>query len=90
MRSADRGQTWTIVQGPGAGSLFDVRFVSATVGHAVGDQGTVLVTRDGGVTWNRQESGIAQHLRAVFFVDEMSGWASGLAGTIVATATGGR
>jgi photosystem II stability/assembly factor-like uncharacterized protein len=67
-----------------------VRFVSATVGHAVGDQGLVLVTRDGGLTWSREESGTTLALRAVFFLDEMSGWAAGYGGAILATATGGR
>ena len=90
VRSADRGQTWTIVQGLPGYTLNDVRFVSATVGHAVGEQGWALATRDAGRTWARQESGNGQALRGVFFLDEMTGWVVGQGGTILATATGGR
>ncbi|MEO6362598.1 MAG: YCF48-related protein [Caldimonas sp.] len=88
-RSTDSGRTWQQVDVPTGQSLNDVRFVG-NVGHAVGDRGTDLVSRDGGATWTLQPTGSQAWLRTTFFVDEQTGWTAGGNGSILATATGGR
>jgi photosystem II stability/assembly factor-like uncharacterized protein len=67
-----------------------VRFVSPLVGHAVGDQGTLVATRDGGVTWTVLPTGAKAGFGAVFFRDEQTAVSTGTNGSILATATGGR
>ena len=78
-----------VPSGTSAG-LNDLRFVTATTGWAVGEWGSVLVTRDGGLNWSTQTSGTHSSLYGVFFVDEQTGWTVGENGSILATATGGR
>ncbi len=58
-------------------NLFDVCFVNAQRGWAVGDRGTILHTRDGGETWQLQTCPIDGRLEAVQFLDEEHGWAVG-------------
>jgi photosystem II stability/assembly factor-like uncharacterized protein len=58
-------------------NLFDVCFVNAQLGWAVGDRGTILHTQDGGETWQLQETPAAGRLESVHFVDAQHGWAVG-------------
>lgn len=88
-RSTDAGRTWRRVDVPTGRTLSDVRF-AGQVGHAVGEGGTDLVSRDGGATWALLPTGAQTWLRTTFFVDEQTGWAAGGNGSILATATGGR
>jgi len=66
-----------------------VRFISSRLGHAVGEGGVQLATRDGGLTWTVVPTRMQTSLQAVFFVDEQTGWMAGRNGSILATATGG-
>ena len=75
---------------PTTRTLNDVRFVSARVGHAVGNEGTLILTRDGGATWSVVPTGAKAGLGAVFFLEEQTGWIGGSNGSILATATGGQ
>lgn len=68
--------------------LWEVDFIDANTGWAVGDNGTILTTADGGDTWNAQNSGTNQALYDVDFVDASNGWIAGNA-TILATTDGG-
>jgi photosystem II stability/assembly factor-like uncharacterized protein len=47
--------------------LFDVWFVSTSVGFAVGEAGTVLRTTNAGVTWTFISGGVLNHFNAVDF-----------------------
>ncbi|MDZ4169280.1 MAG: YCF48-related protein [Coriobacteriia bacterium] len=69
---------WTKrVSGTTAG-LFDVDFVDATHGWAVGGGGLVLKTTDGAKTWKRVGAGATSAtLTGVDFVDRSTGWAVG-------------
>ena len=59
-------------------------------GWAVGDQGTILSTRDGGNSWRAQQSGSTNGLYAVTFAsDGLRGWAAGGDSTIIGTRDGG-
>lgn len=65
VRSADAGQTWTVVYQPGTVSLTNTAMASANVGLVVGDNGLILRTTDGGLNWGVVPSGITQRIRAV-------------------------
>jgi photosystem II stability/assembly factor-like uncharacterized protein len=69
--------------------IFNVHFADAHTGWAVGDDGTILATRDGGTHWGLQNSGTETRLQSVYFVDTRTGWAVGDRGTILATRDGG-
>jgi len=60
-------------------NLNDVFFVSAEVGWAAGDKGSIFHTRDGGKTWTTQLGGdpgaSAEPIKDLRFLDEKQGWA---------------
>ena len=53
--------------------MFATHFVSESRGWAVGDNGTVLHTRDGGQNWSEQASGTDNRLYGVYFVNDQVG-----------------
>lgn len=53
LATTDGGQTWT-PQLTSDRSFFDVTFVDARTGWAVGDRAAVFATTDGGATWTQQ------------------------------------
>jgi photosystem II stability/assembly factor-like uncharacterized protein len=55
-------------------ALYDVFFIDAQTGWAVGEMGTILHTEDGGETWLRQTSPVNYNLRRVIFVNANIGW----------------
>lgn len=63
----DGGLTWTIKE-IGSFALYDVQFVSSSLGWAVGNAGTVFRTCDGGMTWATVPTGQYVALRDVHFV----------------------
>ena len=67
--------------------LFDVKFVDAQEGWAVGAEGTIVHTTNGGGTWTSERSGTEHPLERVFFTDKSHGWAVGFGGTVVAYLT---
>ena len=70
-------------------TLYDVDFVNATNGWAVGVYGTIIRTTDGGKTWIRQISGNNYWLNGVSFTDINNGTVVGEVGTILRTTDGG-
>ncbi len=66
-----------------------VQFVDANRGWVVGDEGTILATRDGGANWQAQRIGAEGWLSSVHFVNATTGWAVGEDGIILATRDGG-
>lgn len=57
--------------------LWDVFFIDADRGWAVGNGGVVLRTTNGGQTWSTQPSGTTANLSNVRFVDANNGWILG-------------
>ncbi len=57
--------------------LWDVCFVDAQTGWAVGDRGVIWHTRNGGQSWQQQPSPVTCRLNSVFFLDPQHGWAAG-------------
>jgi photosystem II stability/assembly factor-like uncharacterized protein len=64
-RTSDGGITWERVEVPTESHLFDLQFVSAQEGYAVGTKGFVLKTLDGGVTWEAFNAPTPFHLLSV-------------------------
>lgn len=81
--TTDGGRTWTRRDSGTGRFLWDVEFVNALEGWAVGSKGTILYSNDGGETWIPQFSGINNILRAIDFSDENNGWAVGNDGSIL-------
>ena len=75
---------------PQGNGLSSVKFISSSVGWAVGDYGTILKTTDGGTTWTFQSSGTTNYLGSVFFTDANNGTVVGSDGTILRTLDGGQ
>jgi len=75
---------------PTKSALLSVKFVTPQKGWVVGQDGTILYTKDGGETWAAQKSGTEQDLKSASFVDEKSGWAVGDGGAIIHTRDGGK
>ena len=80
-------------------NLFDVCFINAQQGWAVGDRGAIWHTDDGGGNWQLQRSPVSFRLESVHFVSATHGWAAGgftvpythrAVGGIVTTVDGGR
>ena len=84
----DTGETWTSLVCQGI-ELYDIDFVDASYGWAVGDGGRILHSRDGGHSCNYQESGTTTLLRTVSFVSRTQGWTGGDGGVLLCTEDGG-
>ena len=82
-RTTDGGQTWERHDARTGRFLWDLAFLDAQRGWAVGAFGSVVYTDDGGVKWKTQVTGSDQILRSVVFTDADNGWAVGDAGTIL-------
>lgn len=72
-----------------SGHLFDVDFISASTGLAVGANGTILLTTDRGATWAAATSGTTERLDRVDFIDATHATAVGVNGTILRSSDGG-
>lgn len=78
-------------------NLYDVYFLDGDQGWTVGDNGTILHTKDGGDSWEQQTSGIERFISGIgsrlvsvqFIADGKLGWAVGQFGTILHTTNGG-
>jgi photosystem II stability/assembly factor-like uncharacterized protein len=62
---------------PTGNRIFDITFVDADTGWAVGQAGQILKTSDGGTTWVSQASHVTDDLRYVRFANASVGWAVG-------------
>jgi photosystem II stability/assembly factor-like uncharacterized protein len=70
-------------------NLFAVTAPSGDVAWAVGNFGSIYVTKDGGKTWRARPSNTKQPLFSVAFGDERAGWIVGKSGVILRTTDGG-
>jgi len=69
--------------------LYDVMFVSDSVGVVVGSGGLVARTTNGGVSWSVRPYATTKSLSGVDFVDSQTGWAVGIDRAIIKTEDGG-
>ncbi len=68
---------WEVVKSPVEVTLRGVFFGDENTAFAVGDDGTVIASKDAGKTWQKQESESKANLRGVHFTDKDHGWACG-------------
>ena len=102
MHSADRGETWTVVDTPvhaegGAAGIFSLAFFDSRFGAAAGGDytkprlaaTTVALTFDGGRTWSAAKSPPAAYISGVAYAGSAARLvAVGLAGTFVSRDSG--
>jgi photosystem II stability/assembly factor-like uncharacterized protein len=70
-------------------NLFSVAMPEANVALAVGNFGSIYLTRDGGQTWQPRSSDTKEPLFSVAFADPRTGWIVGKSGVILRTTDGG-
>jgi len=100
--TTDGGRTWEPRSAPEfrrrlpSYNFASVWFLDARRGYAVGNQGRIVVTRDGGRSWRLQRGGGADVLNGVVFADARRGVATGVVNfegyqrsVILATGDGG-
>ena len=74
---------------PQGNTLWNAAFADAYNGFAVGDDGTILATKDGGETWMLQYEGVTDNLRDIAVLDPQTAWIVGDNGMILHTTNGG-
>jgi photosystem II stability/assembly factor-like uncharacterized protein len=95
LRTTDGGETWTPQTSGTEADLWDVFFISADTGWAVGGslgsfgEGVILQTTDGGNNWIAQTYPNNNVIFGVFFTDANTGTAVSGYGDIFHTKTGG-
>ena len=62
--------SWRIQATPARGRIYDLDFMDARRGVAVGERGLVIVTDDGGASWRRGAPGVGETLRAAVYASE--------------------
>ncbi len=88
--SPDGGKTFVRQKADTSCALTGVSFINSGEGWIVGDQGTILHTKDGGAIWEKQKSPVTdQKLLKVQFLNDKEGFAVGTFGTILSTRDGG-
>ena len=68
--SADQGETWTDQTNTFKTNLYDIAFLDANVGAAVGDTGMLLYTTDAGSTWDVIPTGTVKSISGVAFTKD--------------------
>jgi photosystem II stability/assembly factor-like uncharacterized protein len=76
-RTADGGQTWTIMGQRTFGSFYGMYFTNAQTGYGVGFNGNLQHTTDGGLTWTSQSLNQVDTYAAVYFPTPQVGYAAG-------------
>ena len=66
---------WEQVNSPTRETLNRVFFSDSQTGWAVGENGTILHTKDGGTSWLIQNSTVSGNVADVFFLNDRLGWA---------------
>ncbi len=81
--TTDGGETWTRVDADTGKFLWDVVFIDAQEGWAVGSSGQTMHSTDGGRTWSPEPPATDSILRAITFSDSNTAWAVGENGAIL-------
>src|SRR6185369_15909920 len=71
-------------------NLFAVTSKDPQVAWAVGNFGSIHVTRDGGKSWQTRTSNTKEPLFSIAFADDRTGWIVGKSGLILRTTDGGQ
>ncbi|MCH7534904.1 MAG: T9SS type A sorting domain-containing protein [Bacteroidetes bacterium] len=81
---------WTTQNSGTTEGLNEVKFLSSSVGYAVGNNGTMVKTTDGGLNWNNVVTGTSEDLISLFFVNDNKGFIGGKYGVFLKTENGGQ
>ena len=73
----------------GEGMLYDLMFLDSDTGFLVGENGTILATRDGGQSWQMIVSDTQVGLKAIAFLDDQHGIIGGDSGLMLQSMDGG-
>lgn len=65
VRTSDGGTTWEEVLQKFDNRFFDVIFLDATKGVAIGEKGSIFLTEDAGKSWMKKESGTQNDLLSI-------------------------
>ena len=85
-KTTNGGQSWSLIlSGTQYPYLYDVDFVNANEGWAVGGSGKIYHTTNGGANWVSQPSGVSWVLREVSFISASTGYVVGSGGVLVTT-----
>jgi photosystem II stability/assembly factor-like uncharacterized protein len=90
LHSADRGQSWELLDLGTENALFSIDIADDGKGVIVGRSGLVFTTSDGGKSWAKQNSGTEEHLFDVDIVNGGKAWAAGHFGTIIHSSDAGK
>ena len=83
-------QCWIAQSSGQSRTLWGIAASSESVGHAVGESGTLLVTTNGGANWTGQGALTLEHFLGVDFpVNAQTGYAVGGKGVVLKTTNGG-
>lgn len=85
-RSFDTGGSWSVTNSPATTAILDIDFLTADVGVAVGNSGTILSTQDG-YNWV-SNSVTSLDMNAVDMVANGQGWVVGYSGAIYKSSFG--
>ncbi|MGE0638484.1 MAG: YCF48-related protein [Bacteroidia bacterium] len=78
IKSADAGDTWSVVSDQQGRWIKDAHFINSTTGFAVGGKGTILKTINGGTTWAEINSPIdTVDFNAIYFINANTGFIAG-------------
>jgi photosystem II stability/assembly factor-like uncharacterized protein len=72
-RTANGGNTWTLVHDAPGGAIEELQFTSATNGYAIGRFGRILKTTNAGVSWTSLSSPVSETLNDLYFFDDNTG-----------------
>jgi len=72
--TSNAGDTWSRQTVGIDVNLWDVHFIDASHGWAVGDSGACVQTTNGGSDWIKVEIGTNLNFKSVYFTDSQNGW----------------
>lgn len=78
LTTKDGGKIWTSLTNPnGERSFNDIATLSVEKAIIIGDNGFVLLTRNGGLDWEESKLSDELDLQTIFMLDENEGWITG-------------
>ena len=73
---------------PLGSAIYDIEFVSQSIGYACGSLGHIIKTTNGGNNWFSLGSKSSEYLLSLSFINESTGWVFGQHSTILKTTNG--
>jgi len=89
LKSTDNGLSWDTSYMVSSAFIKEIKFISDSIGFAVGDSGTIIKTIDAGQTWAMKLTGLSNSLRSIDCLNTSTWVATGDFGLILITTDGG-